>query len=153
MTTIPVQFTRTTCACAECVQCCKDQPGPLAPGDLERIAAYLDKPVSEILHYFWASPGALVQDSRTGVRRMIGTITPQRRRGRCVFLDEADRCRIHAASPFGCGYADPHMSDAEWQQRALWLYRTVETDVAYQSMRRTLAPALSWKPRTGKETV
>lgn len=33
-------FPRTVCACHDCVQCCKKQPGPLAPGDFERIARW-----------------------------------------------------------------------------------------------------------------
>lgn len=149
--TLRAAFARTTCACAACVQCCKDQPGPLAPGDLGLIATYMRKPVAEILSLFWASPGAIVR-TLDGVTRIIGTITPRLRRGRCVFLDAGDHCAIHAVAPFGCAYADTHMTEAEWQPRAVAFYRLVEGDAEYQSTRRTLVPATSWRPRSGQET-
>jgi Fe-S-cluster containining protein len=144
------RFQRTACACADCVQCCREQPGPLAPGDLQRIAGHLERPVREVLAKFWASPGALVRNSVTGQKRMIGTITPRLQHGRCVFLDGADRCTVHAVAPFGCAYADTHMPEAEWLPRAQWLYLGIEEDADYQSLRRTLAPATSWRPRTGR---
>jgi len=139
-------FVRTTCACADCVQCCRDQPGSLAPGDLERIAAYLAQPLRIVALKFWASPGALVANSRTGQTFRIGTITPKRVRGRCVFLDDVGRCTIHAVAPFGCAYVDTHMDAEEGHRRAMWLVRQ-QSDPAYQSLRRTLDPATSYKPR------
>ena len=39
--TEPIPFTRTACGCPTCVSGCTSQPGSLAPGDIERIAAYL----------------------------------------------------------------------------------------------------------------
>jgi Fe-S-cluster containining protein len=87
-------FERTTCACAGCVACCKRQPGYLIPGDAERIAAFLNEPIEKFL---WASPGALVKQ---GVRAFrIGTITPRLVKGKCVFLTEDDKCRIHPVAP------------------------------------------------------
>lgn len=147
MNEIPAAFTRTTCTCEPCVQCCRDQPGPLAPGDLERIATFLGWPVPEALRFFWASPGAVVKNTQTHSLRLIGTITPQRVNDRCVFLDSDDRCTIHAVSPFGCAYADMHMSSAEWQRRATWLYTSIEASTAYRSLRAQLVPATSWNPR------
>ncbi len=140
-------FERTTCACPSCVRCCKEQPGPLAPGQIATIAAYLQKPVRDVLTLFWASPGALVKSLATGKRWMIGTITPRMRNGRCVFLDADDRCRIHPVAPFGCSHYDTHMPEAEWTRRGMWLYRAIEDDPEYQSIRATLAPATSWRPR------
>ena len=149
-TDLSYAFERTTCACPECVACCTEQPGPLAPGELDYIAAYLGVSVRDALPYFWASPGAVVQDSHTGAVHRIGTITPRLRDGRCVFLTEADRCSIHAVAPFGCAYADTHMAEQEWQPRALWLYRTIAADAEYQSLRKMLPAATSWRPRTGR---
>lgn len=140
-------FERTTCACAACVRCCTEQPGPLAPGQLERIAAYLQKPVRDVLGLFWRSPGALVKSLWSGETRMIGTITPRLRDGRCVFLDAHARCRIHAVAPFGCSHFDTHQSPEEWQRRGQWLYRAIEDNPAYQSLRATLPEATSWRPR------
>src|SRR5258708_4879591 len=101
-------FERTVCACRECVQCCKDQPGPLMPGDFERIAEFLGETPEQAQSHFWASPGAMAKVKETGEIIKIGTITPKREKGRCVFLDENDRCKIHPVAPFGCAYFDTH---------------------------------------------
>lgn len=142
-------FARTSCACAVCVRCCHDQPGSLVPGDLERIAQYLGKPVRAVLSKFWASPGALVGDSRTGRTFRIGTITPKRtagESGRCVFLDAEDRCTIHPVAPAGCALFDTHMSGEEGHRRGSWMVMQ-QSEPAYQSIRRTLDPATSYKPK------
>jgi Fe-S-cluster containining protein len=145
MTPAAPPFARTVCSCAECTACCHRQPGSLAPGELEAIAAHLDKPVNAVLAKFWASPGALLLNSLTGQTFRQGTITPRLKDGRCVFLDAADRCTIHAVAPFGCAYFDTHMTAAEAQPRGVWLARA-QADPAYQSLRRTLAPAASYRP-------
>jgi len=139
-------MTRTSCACTACVACCHRQPGPLVPGDLEKIAAHLGEPVEVAKAHFWASGGALVQDQRTGRQFRIGSITPRLVRGRCVFLDDADRCRVHAVAPFGCAYFDTHMSAAEGQRRGTWLALQQQDD-DYQAVRRTLPFATSYKPK------
>lgn len=140
-------FTRTACSCAECVTCCTEQPGSLAAGDLERIAEALQLPVRVAALKFWASPGALLLSRDTGEVYRQGTITPRRVRGRCVFLDAADRCTIHAVAPFGCAYFDTHMPLAEAQPRSQWLARS-QSSPDYQSLRRTLMVATSHKPRS-----
>ena len=134
------------CSCPDCVRCCYDQPGSLAAGDLEAIADHLGLPVRVAALRFWASPGALLGDSRTGQAFRVGSITPRRVRGRCTFLDEQDRCTIHAVAPFGCSHFDTHMTAAEGQPRSLWLARS-QMDAAYQSLRRTLPAAASYQPR------
>lgn len=139
-------FDRTVCSCPECVSCCTSQPGSLAAGQLEAIAAHLQLPVRVAALKFWASPGALLMNSHTGETLRLGTITPRLVRGRCVFLDSDDRCRIHAVAPFGCAYFDTHMTAAEAQPRSQWLVRS-QAAPAYQSLRRTLPPAASYKPR------
>lgn len=109
-------YQRTTCACRECVKCCKRQPGPLAPGDLEQIASYLGQTVANVLGSFWASPGAVVKNTETQQVR------------------------------FGCAYADTHMPEQEWQRRAQTFYLMVERDADYQKQRGELDLATSWKP-------
>ena len=142
-------FERTSCACEACVDCCREQPGPLAPGELDTIAAYLGKPVRAILSLFWASPGAVLRERVSGRIVQVGTITPQRRGGRCVFLDASDRCRIHPVAPFGCAYFDTHQTEAEYHERGQWLYWRIQTSAEYQSIRRALPAARSWRPRIG----
>jgi Fe-S-cluster containining protein len=140
-------FARTSCSCGECVQCCHEQPGSLAAGELERIAAHLQLPVRVAALKFWASPGGLAMNTATGERFRIGTITPRLKHGRCVFLDAEERCTIHAVAPAGCALFDTHMSGAEGQPRSLWLMRS-QQDAGYQSLRRTLVEATSHAPRS-----
>ena len=146
MTATPAPFARTVCSCAQCISCCTSQPGSLAAGELEAIAAHLDLPVRVAALKFWASPGALLMNSTTGATFRLGTITPRLVRGRCVFLDAEDRCTIHAVAPFGCAAFDTHMPASEAQPRSQWLARS-QADPAYQSLRRTLREATSYKPR------
>jgi Fe-S-cluster containining protein len=138
-------FSRTKCACEQCVGCCKRQPGPLIPGDLERIAALRGESVEEAKANFWASPGALVKHLSTGKVQRIGTITPRYRKGRCVFLDEHDRCSIHEAAPFGCAFFDTHMSNVTAQPRSVFAAQAAE-DPEYQELRNSLPYAQHYKP-------
>jgi Fe-S-cluster containining protein len=139
------QFDRTTCSCEECKACCKRQPGPLAPGDFERIAEHLGEDRETAKEHFWASPGALVKTA-DGVTHRVGTITPRFRKGRCVFLDENDRCKIHAVAPFGCSHFDTHMSAVQAMPRSLALVKAQAQDADYQKLRNELPMATTYKP-------
>jgi Fe-S-cluster containining protein len=140
-------FERTTCDCKQCIQCCKDQPGPLMPGDFERIAAHLGETPEQARVHFWASPGALMANIATGVQYRIGSITPRRVNGRCVFLDTENRCSIHSVAPFGCAYFDTHMNGAEGYRRGMWLWQLIQISTAYKALRDLLPFATSYKPR------
>jgi Fe-S-cluster containining protein len=139
-------FARTECACSECVNCCKRQPGPLVPGDFERIQKHLGATDDEMREKFWASPGALVKNALEQVSR-IGTITPRydRRKKRCVFLDENDRCKIHEVAPFGCAYFDVHQNRETAMERSVYAVRQ-QKDADYQRLRDTLPYATHHKP-------
>jgi Fe-S-cluster containining protein len=143
----PPPFDRTSCACHNCVRCCHVQPGPLAPGDLERIAEHLGETPEEAKRHFCASPGGLWKSSSTGVTERVGTITPKRRHGRCVFLDENDRCRVHPVAPAGCAYFDTHMGTTEAHRRSVWLMSQQSRDSDYQALRNELPYAQSYKPK------
>jgi Fe-S-cluster containining protein len=138
-------FERTTCACERCKACCKKQPGSLAAGDFERIARHLQISPDEAKKYFWASPGALVRDTSTGRVHRIGSITPRYRKGRCVFLDENDRCSIHAVAPFGCSMFDTHMSPVTAHPRSIALASS-HLEPEYQALRDSLPYATHYKP-------
>lgn len=138
-------FARTTCACKDCVDCCKRQPGPLMPGDFERIAEYLHETPEQARRHFFASGGALVMNTDTGRQYRIGSITPRHVKGRCVFLDAEDRCTIHPVAPYGCAYFDTHMSAAEGQKRGAWLWTLVAMQDAYKALRDLLPFAPSFK--------
>lgn len=140
-------FARTTCACAECVQCCKEQPGCLIPGDLERIAEHLGETADAAKRHFWSSPGALLMNTATGRTFRVRTITPRASKtGRCVFLDAGDRCRVHAVAPAGCAYFDTHQTLHEGQRRSA-VVAALQQDDAYQALRATLPAAESYRPR------
>lgn len=119
---IPSTIQRTSCACPDCAAGCKSMPGCLIPGDLEKIQEFVGDHSGEfILNNFLASPGptALRIDNGVVTKLSCPTIVPaQREDGSCVFLDENSLCRIHEVSPFGCGYCDDHMSDAQADMRS-----------------------------------
>lgn len=148
MTEEPPPFERTVCACKACVDCCKRQPGPLAPGDFERIAAFLGESPEVAAQHFWASPGALVRDGSSGKVTRIGSVTPRydRRKKRCVFLNDDDRCMIHPVSPAGCALVDTHQSPSEAHERCLWLALRQQGSAEYQQLRRSLPYATHHKP-------
>jgi Fe-S-cluster containining protein len=101
------QFPRSECACAGCVACCKAMPGMLIPGDVERIESV--QPELWPRQYLVASEGALVVYQGQPMR--IPTVVPaQKPDGSCVFLDDQDRCTIHAVAPYGCSHFDTHQS-------------------------------------------
>lgn len=99
-------------------------PGCLVPGDLERIQEFVGDPRPEfVLENFVASDGAKVAKQIKGTTYIIAvpSIVPaQKADGRCVFLDDQDRCKIHPVSPFGCSRHDTHLSAAEGNRRMTW---------------------------------
>ncbi len=120
-------FPRSECACAGCVACCKAMPGMLVPGDVERIERTL--PTLWPSQYLVASEGALVVYRGEAVR--IPTIVPaQKPDGSCVFLDDQDRCTIHAVAPYGCTHFDVHQSKAESDARSTAGLWTILTDAS-----------------------
>jgi Fe-S-cluster containining protein len=88
---------------------------------------------------FTASKGCVARLRDGGRIVRIGTITPrQKPDGRCVFLDQDDRCLIHEVAPFGCAYFDPHMPKAEADKRSAYLAMKQATDREYQELREEL---------------
>ena len=112
-------FTRTVCACAGCARHCRQVPGYLIPADVPRISRALGcaSPFVFALKYLLASPGATV--ARGGTLYQIPTLVPRRQaNGACVFLDDNNRCRIHAVAPYGCSFFDAHQAPAEADERS-----------------------------------
>jgi Fe-S-cluster containining protein len=108
-------FIRSECACRECTANCKFISGYLVPADIERIGRALG--YSNIVTFAFenlaASPGATVMNAEGRVFQ-IPTLVPRRKSdGSCKFLDEKNRCSIHAISPFGCAFFDAHQSTDE----------------------------------------
>lgn len=114
-------YPRSVCACTGCTAGCRHLPGYLVPADLDRIHAHLT-PDEDLLTWacrcLLASPGALV--ARGGKLFRIPTLVPARRPdGACLFLTDADRCAIHAVSPFGCAFFDVHLDATEADARSV----------------------------------
>lgn len=113
-------FTRTECACGDCVTNCEIIPGYLIPSDIEVIADHLgsDNLVQFAMENLLASPGAIV--SVAGEIMRIPTLVPQRKPDQtCKFLDANKRCAIHAVSPFGCAFFHCRMSQREADIRSV----------------------------------
>lgn len=117
-------FPRTTCACDVCSVGCRTCPGPLIPGDLERIAAYRGVTAPDEVRrfakqYFCASEGGKFAKIIRGAMRVftVPTVTPQQRSdGTCVFLEDG-KCSIHPVSPYGCSHYDTHMPKLQADER------------------------------------
>lgn len=98
---------RTRCACPECVADCRALPGYLIPDDLGRMIPAGVDPLEWARQHLRASPWAVVVERASGHRWRIPTLVPARAAGgACVYLDERDRCHIHADAPFGCAFFD-----------------------------------------------
>jgi Fe-S-cluster containining protein len=140
-------FKRTVCACKDCVSFCKTNPGALVPSDVERIAERLVElrlieQKADVTRFLRSSRATTVYDVDDEQEAHIRKIVPARdRKGRCVFLDASDRCRIHGMSPFGCAYFDAHMEQPEIDRRRRWAYQQIRSSSQYQSMRQTLQSA------------
>jgi Fe-S-cluster containining protein len=121
-------FDRTVCACRDCTDCCRQRPGHLISGDLERIADYLKLTVDAAKTKFRRSKGAIVLATHTipgigtvATQHRILTIAPKRKPdGSCTFLNQDGHCTIHPVSPFGCRYFDTHMSVCLSDARSSW---------------------------------
>ena len=112
-------FKRTKCDCKDCAINCKYLPGYLLPEDLGRIARSLGYTNlgQFAFDHLLASPGATVM--KEGRVFQIPTLVPRRKEdGSCMFLDENNRCTIHAVSPYGCAFFDAHQPDEEANLRS-----------------------------------
>lgn len=122
-------YPRTECSCWDCTIYCLYMPGYLSVSDIQRMYDALGAGLSLnqwALENLLASPGALV--ARTTLSGelepfRIMTLVPARAANdHCKFLDENNRCSIHAVSPFGCAMIDSHQSQRhgdELSMRAL----------------------------------
>lgn len=114
-------YTRSSCDCESCVANCRHIPGYLLPQDVEQIARQLGYTIVNAFaqEYLLASIGATVMNSETGRVFQIPTLVPSRGDdGACVFLDNADRCRIHGVNPYGCAFFDCRQSHEDANRRS-----------------------------------
>lgn len=117
------QYARTFCDCAACGAHCRNVPGMLIPGDIERIAAFIETTPQQVLaEHLEASPGALVgrlsQYTGRVTKFRVPTIVPRTLDDRCVFLDVHGQCEIYPAAPYGCSHFDSHMGELAGLERS-----------------------------------
>ncbi len=89
--------------CTPCGRCCASLkfPIPLFVRDVRTISRYLGLSVERFLDGYCVHLVDVVQTPDGSVEiPSIALRVPDS--GRCVFLDDANRCRIHAAKPFVC---------------------------------------------------
>lgn len=110
---------RTKCACRDCSIPCEHMPGMLVPEDLQPIYQATKTDGEHFMDWasrcLLASPGALVGSVAAGTTFRIPTIVPARQPGssRCTFLADDGKCTIHEVAPYGCAFANSHMTRAE----------------------------------------
>lgn len=103
------------CTCERCVGACKHQPGWFAPGEVEKAAALLgmtqhDFEQKYLVREYWVFGAGDVGPDHVPAPRKVFQAEGYNRASyadawgddRCVFLDENDRCKIHAAKPLEC---------------------------------------------------
>lgn len=98
------QFEPSSCRCNECRQTCQTRPGFCAPGDVERIAAYVGmEPAGDFLQdHFRPLGGPLVTFGDAEPVNVPVIVPAQREDGSCVFLTADERCGIQPVKPLGC---------------------------------------------------
>ena len=119
-----------SCTCKKCVNACKISPGWFAPGEAEKAAELLGMPFKEfrqkyIIIDYWVDGANVYAPRKLGVDEDLDLASYGYgfTEARCTFLDENDRCKIHAAKPMECREAmccEPTMMEREDIQQ-LWL--------------------------------
>jgi len=104
------------CSCEYCISACRRDPGRLIPGDVKKIAAFLNIGEKELLeHYLVRIPAKggnrrvhFLAPAKLKAARFLatpGTVVPDyydEEKGRCVFLTAEEACRIQEVKPFEC---------------------------------------------------
>lgn len=104
-----------SCSCPKCISACCNDPGRLAPEDVQKLAAELGITPADLIATYLVkiplTPGdnryALAPAKRKGKRLIAepGTVVPDyyaAERGVCVFFDGEGGCTVHGAKPFEC---------------------------------------------------
>ena len=98
-------YERTYCSCGDCRSFCRTRPGALAPGDIDAIAEHLGLEYASAS--FIAEHMEATQDGpRTATPEFPDGRTPAMRPkmvdGKCVFLGDDGKCKVHPVAPFEC---------------------------------------------------
>jgi len=99
------------CSCQGCTAACVSKPGWFAYSEAEHVAKLLDMPLELFFKMYlavdWYEPEGAIQEDVFVLAPVIvgenaGDMYPADPRGRCVFLDHMNRCKIHAVKPREC---------------------------------------------------
>jgi len=97
------------CTCSECIEACVDGlPGIFAPGEAEKAAKLLGMSFKKFKKFLIKEYNT--HDVFMWTPRKVGLDEDRKesdwgspfQKGRCVFLDDKDRCKIHKAKPKEC---------------------------------------------------
>lgn len=111
----------TECGCGDCVDACKHRPGWFLPGEVDKAAGFLGLSPEEFFKRYlgvdyWVDDGEVRQTDIFAPRhvgRPGGQRYPFYPAGRCVFLDENERCKIHLVKPAECAHYIHTMDEKE----------------------------------------
>ncbi len=114
------------CSCEKCVECCTRTPGWFAPGEAEKAAKHMNLTMEAFINKYlvrdyWCGDLTDKDHGDEGFSGDVYVWAPRKDgqkfypgdpktatwgsafdHGRCVFLDENDRCKIHAVKPKEC---------------------------------------------------
>jgi Fe-S-cluster containining protein len=90
--------------CTGCGNCCKGTYICITDADARRLAAGTGRPIESFVRFAGEDDVALARRHGWWVRfaRRRGVMALKWRRGRCIFLDAADRCTAYAHRPIVC---------------------------------------------------
>ena len=90
--------------CTGCGNCCKGTYICVTDADARRLAEGTGRPLHEIVRFAHEDEVELAKRHGWWVRfaRRRGVMVLRWRRGRCIFLDDADRCTVYAHRPLVC---------------------------------------------------
>lgn len=118
------------CTCKVCVEACTFKPGYFAPGEAERAATLLGLTLQEFFDQYlgvdWYDKDETIFVLSPALAYMGGGgMFPPDPRGRCIFLDEHNRCKIHAAKPWECrryhhGLSSEHVDAHHEAVASMW---------------------------------
>ena len=130
MTTLGFTGTSQDCGCENCVGACRTKPGIFAPGEVEKVAEFLQIDLPTL---FDTRLGVDWWENDDGQSTVIGTEPqvyylapavvgaqagheyPSEPRGRCVFLTSEHKCAIHSVKPAECRFSyHDNSRDVHW---------------------------------------
>lgn len=136
-------MSKESCTCKHCVGACTNHPGWMTPGQVERMAEFLKLTPQELFDQYLVADTYYDRfDGSTLVLRPAqahdtpGTaIQGWKHPGRCTFLGDDNRCKVHQVKPKEC--ADYLHTNKPWDSYAnhhhvgdTWAYPGAQIEVS-----------------------